>query len=52
MNILILILPIAITLGAGFLLAFLAAMSKGQFDDLETPPHRILDDELKGERSL
>ncbi len=47
MNVLILMLPLAITLGAGFLIAFLAAMSDGQFDDLETPAHRILNDEKK-----
>ncbi|HAG90998.1 MAG TPA: cbb3-type cytochrome oxidase assembly protein CcoS [Bdellovibrionales bacterium] len=50
MNILVLMLPIAITLGAGFLMAFLAAMNSGQFDDLETPAQRMLDDERKGEK--
>lgn len=40
-------LPIAITLGAGFLLAFLAAFNSGQFEDLETPAHRILNDDKK-----
>jgi len=50
MNILVLMLPLAITLGTGFLIAFLVAMNTGQFDDLETPAQRILDDEKEGER--
>lgn len=39
-------LPLALTLGAGFLLAFLAAYNSGQFEDLETPAHRILKDDM------
>ena len=50
-----LLLPAALIFGIGFLFAFIWAAKKGQFDDLETPKHRILlDDEddaaLKGAR--
>ncbi|MBK9321525.1 MAG: cbb3-type cytochrome oxidase assembly protein CcoS [Bdellovibrionaceae bacterium] len=44
MNILILMIPMAFALGLGFVAAFMWAASKGQFDDLETPAHRILED--------
>ncbi len=48
MNILVLMIPMALLLGIGFIAAFLWATSKGQFDDLETPAHRILlDNERK-----
>lgn len=48
MNILVLMIPMALLLGIGFVSAFLWATSKGQFDDLETPAHRILlDNERK-----
>lgn len=48
MNILVLMIPMALLLGIGFVTAFLWATSKGQFDDLETPAHRILlDNERK-----
>lgn len=51
MNILIIMIPMALLLGIGFVIAFLWASSKGQFDDLETPAHRILfDKELDNER--
>lgn len=45
MNVLLLMIPMALLLGIGFVSAFLWATSKGQFDDLETPAHRILIDE-------
>jgi cbb3-type cytochrome oxidase maturation protein len=41
MNIIYLLMPLALGLGAGFLIAFLKASRDGQFDDLETPRHRI-----------
>lgn len=43
MMILILMIPMALALGIGFVVAFMWASSKGQFDDLETPALRILD---------
>lgn len=45
MNILSLMIPMALLLGAGFVCAFIWATKKGQFDDLETPAHRILQDD-------
>ncbi|MCX7978823.1 MAG: cbb3-type cytochrome oxidase assembly protein CcoS [Bdellovibrionaceae bacterium] len=42
MNVLILMIPMSILLGVGFVTAFLWANNHGQFDDLETPAHRML----------
>ena len=40
------ILPVLLLLSLGFaalaVLVFLLAVGRGQFDDLDTPPHRIL----------
>ena len=36
------LLPMAVALGALFLTGFLFAVKGDQFDDLETPAHRIL----------
>ncbi|MBC7372154.1 MAG: cbb3-type cytochrome oxidase assembly protein CcoS [Bdellovibrionaceae bacterium] len=44
MNVLYLMIPMAFALGLGFVAAFFWATSHGQFDDLETPALRILDD--------
>lgn len=45
MNILFLIIPLAFLLAGGALVAFMLAVRQGQFDDLETPAHRVLFDE-------
>lgn len=45
MNVVFLLVPIALLLGGGFLITFLVASARGEFDDLETPAHRILLDE-------
>lgn len=42
MNVLMLMIPMALLLGLGFVMAFIWAANKGQFDDMETPAHRIL----------
>lgn len=42
MNIIYLMMPIALLLGGGFTLAFIFCAKSGQYDDLETPAHRIL----------
>ena len=47
MNILYVMVPIAILLGISFLVAFIWGVKNGQFDDLETPSHRILIPEAK-----
>lgn len=47
MNILFLMIPMALALGAIFIGAFFWAVSHEQLDDLETPAHRILHDNLR-----
>ncbi len=42
MNALIFLLPIALLLGGVFAFLFLRAVKKGQFDDLDDPPRRML----------
>ncbi len=50
MSILVLMIPMALLLGLGFLAAFLYSLNSGQFDDVDTPAHRILQDDLKTNR--
>lgn len=45
MNILFLAIPLAIILGFLFLAAFIWAARDSQFEDLETPAHRMLFEE-------
>ena len=45
MTAILLLLPIAIGLGALFTTLFLFAVKNGQFDDLGDPPKRILHDD-------
>lgn len=45
MNILFLMIPISLLLGAGFLGAFVWMANQGQWDDVVTPAHRILEEE-------
>ena len=45
MTILYIIIPIAIILVSFFVLIFLWAVKDGQFDDLETPAHKMLIDD-------
>ena len=47
MEVLYWLIPIAILFAGGGVGAFLIALDKGQFDDLETPAHRMLTDEDK-----
>ncbi len=50
MNVLFFMVPIAILMGVAFLSAFIWSTMQGQYDDLETPPKRILlSEEKKGE---
>lgn len=48
MDVLLWLIPVAVSLGLLGLLAFLWALKSGQFDDLDGAAHRILfdDDEL------
>ncbi|MCC7441538.1 MAG: cbb3-type cytochrome oxidase assembly protein CcoS [Bdellovibrionales bacterium] len=42
MSLLYLLVPMALILGFCFLAGFIFAASRGQFEDLETPAHRML----------
>ena len=44
MNILLYLIPIALTLGLVGLIAFFWAMRNGQFEDLDGAAHRVLRD--------
>lgn len=45
MNVLLYLIPIALTLGLAGLVAFFWAMRNGQFDDLDGASYRMLQDE-------
>lgn len=45
MNAILILLPVAIALGAIFAVLFVRAARQGQFDDLDDPPKRILKDD-------
>ena len=45
MDIIVILLPVAVALGAFFVVLFLVAAKRGQFDDLDDPPQRILKDD-------
>lgn len=44
MEVLIYLIPIALILGGAGLIAFLWSLKSGQYDDMEGPKWRILDD--------
>lgn len=48
MEIMIILLPLALGLGALFLGFFLWAVARGQYDDVETPKYRMLLDDTTG----
>lgn len=45
MNILFIMIPISLLLGLSFLAGFVWSVKRGQWDDTETPAHRILEEE-------
>jgi cbb3-type cytochrome oxidase maturation protein len=45
MEIVFVLLPLSLFLAGGALLGYLWSVRSGQFDDLDTPAHRILIDE-------
>jgi cbb3-type cytochrome oxidase maturation protein len=45
MSVLYIVLPLAIVMAAVALAAFFWATKRGQFDDLDTPPHRAMFDD-------
>lgn len=52
MNIVYLLLPMALMLGGGFVAAFVWATNRGQYDDLETPAHRMLLDDSASDNAI
>ena len=52
MSIVFILIPVALCLGGLFLASFVFAARSGQFDDLETPPYRILLEEQNLEADL
>jgi len=46
MEVISILLPLALLLGGVFVAAFLWSARTGQYDDLETPRHRLLLDEV------
>ena len=52
MSVVYIALPVTMLIAAGFVVAFVIAVRRGQFDDLDTPAYRVLfDDDEKPERS-
>jgi cbb3-type cytochrome oxidase maturation protein len=47
MEVLFVALPVALLLGAAAVAAFIYAARGGQFDDLDTPPQRMLYDDVE-----
>ncbi len=45
MNAIVFLVPVALGLAGIFLYLFLRAVKDGQFDDLDDPPRRILQDD-------
>ena len=45
MSVVVILLIASLTVALGFLIAFLWAVRRGQYDDLETPSMRILNDD-------
>lgn len=51
MSVLYIALPVAILLALAAVSAFVWSVSRGQYDDLETPALRMLDDDDRGRRN-
>ncbi|MFM7117038.1 MAG: cbb3-type cytochrome oxidase assembly protein CcoS [Planctomycetota bacterium] len=47
MSVIFIALPIALLLAALAVAGFVTTVTEGQYDDLETPPHRMLCDDLE-----
>lgn len=45
MSVLYVMVPVALVIAAGAVVAFIRAARAGQFDDLETPAYRMLPDD-------
>ena len=51
MSVLYILIPLAIVLAGIFLTAFIFSIRRGQYDDLDTPPLRMLFDDEVGDGS-
>lgn len=49
MNLVFIMVPAALLLSSFFLFAFVRVVASGQYDDLETPAHRILLDDVNSD---
>lgn len=47
MNVIFIVLPLSLLVAAGFLAAFVLAARRGEFEDLDTPAHRMLEDDAE-----
>ncbi|MEK6702652.1 MAG: cbb3-type cytochrome oxidase assembly protein CcoS [Planctomycetota bacterium] len=45
MSVIAIVLPLALLLGGAAVYAFIHATKQGQFDDLDSPPHRAIHDD-------
>ncbi|KAB2894232.1 MAG: cbb3-type cytochrome oxidase assembly protein CcoS [Chlorobi bacterium] len=45
MAVIVILFFCSLLVAGGFLVAFILATRRGQYDDVVTPPHRIMDDE-------
>ena len=45
MSVLLVVLPLSLLISTAFVVAFMRSARRGEFDDLETPAHRMLLDE-------
>jgi cbb3-type cytochrome oxidase maturation protein len=52
MSVIYVLLPVAIILAVTAVVAFVRAVKSGQFDDLDTPAHRMLHDDDEDEERL
>jgi cbb3-type cytochrome oxidase maturation protein len=50
MTVLFIVLPLAIVMAAIFLTVFIICVRRGQYDDLDTPPLRMLFDDEPNDR--
>lgn len=52
MNVIVILLPLALLLAFTFVAAFVWAAGRGQYDDLDTPAHKmLLDESIANERT-
>ena len=52
MQVVVVLLIASVVVAAGFLVAFLWTAHRGQYDDLDTPPVRMLYDDIKAREKL